>query len=67
MKIKVTYPDGTVAVETAFNTVEEAKKALFTTVPDTVRFDTDEVVPVQEEAPKAVEETPKVAKVKKTK
>lgn len=43
MLIKIKYPDGTVQVETAFGSVAEAQKALFTTVPEGVTFHADEI------------------------
>jgi len=44
MKITITHTDGHKQVETAFNSVAECQKALFSQVPAGVIFETDEPV-----------------------
>ncbi len=71
MKVKITYPDGTVQVETAFNSVEEAISKLFTNKPANVKVEGEEPVevkpaPVEVKEPEVKAEA-KVTKVKKAK
>ena len=65
MKITIIHTDGHKQVETAFNSVGECQKALFSVVPAGVIFETDE--PVVEFAPEVVAEEPKPAPKKPVK
>jgi hypothetical protein len=60
VKITITHTDGHKQVETAFNSVGECQKALFSQVPAGVIFETDEpvVAPVVVEEPKPAPEKP---------
>ncbi len=54
MLIKITYPNGAVQQETAFESIAEAAKALFTHVPEGVKIEVAGAVVT--EAPAVVEE-----------